>query len=84
MGVGGLKTQKGLRIKNRSDTKTAGRILDIHYDIVHQMTIDDLGQKVPECPSAWLANHIADEEQLHLAYSMYRFSRITVTLIWPG
>ena len=41
-------------------------------------------EQAPEDATARLADHVADEEQSHRAYSIERVSRMTVTLIWPG
>ena len=65
------------------DAEAAGGVLDVDYDVdvpaVHQ-----LGQELRRGLSAGLADHVADEQQLHLANSTARVSRITVTLICPG
>ena len=66
------------------DAEAAGGVLDVDYDVVDVPAVHQLGQESRRGLSAGLADHVADEQQLHLANSTARVSRITVTLICPG
>ncbi len=66
------------------DAEAAGGVLDVDHHVVGPLAVHQPRQQVPERGAARPADHVADEEQPHLAYSMARVSRITVTLICPG
>ncbi len=68
----------------RRHAEAAGGILDVDDDVIGAMLVDQARQQPDERAAPRLADHVADEENLHLAYSTARVSRITVTRIWPG
>src|SRR5262249_13074242 len=68
----------------RRDAKPAGRVLtvpdhDVDLPLSHQS-----GYSPGQCSPPRFSKYIADKKHPHLAYSTYRLSRITVTLIVPG
>ena len=68
----------------RRDTKPASRVLSIpDYDVDLPLSHQP-GNSPSQSSATRLTKDIANEENLHLAYSTYRLSRITVTLIVPG
>ena len=68
----------------RRDAKSGGRVLPVTDNNVDLSLGHQLGNSPGHRAAPGLSKDIADEENLHLAYSTYRLSRITVTLIVPG
>src|SRR4029079_3134297 len=68
----------------RRDTKPAGRVLSISDHDVDLPLTHQPGNSPGQFSTPRLSKDIANKEHLHLAYSTYRLSRITVTLIVPG
>ena len=68
----------------RRDAEAARHVLDIDHDIVDPVLVDQLRQQALQRLATGLADHVADEEQLHRANSTARVSRMTVTRISPG
>ena len=68
----------------RRHAEAAGHVLDVDHDVVDPVLVDQLRQQALQRLAPGLADHVADEQQLHRAYSTARVSRMTVTLIWPG
>jgi hypothetical protein len=68
----------------RCDAKPAGCVLSIPDNDVDLSLSHQPGNSPGQRSAPRLSKDIANEEDLHLAYSTYRLSRITVTLIVPG
>ena len=66
------------------NAKPAGRVLSIPYHDIDLPLSHQPGNSSSQSSASRLTKDIANEEDLHLAYSTYRLSRITVTLIVPG
>ncbi len=68
----------------RRHAEAAGHVLDVDHDIVDPVLVDQLRQKTLQGLATGLADHVADEQELHRANSTARVSRMTVTRISPG
>ena len=68
----------------RRDAKPGGRVFTVPNNNINLPLSDQSGNGSGHRTAPGLSKDIADEENLHLAYSTYRLSRMTVTRIVPG
>jgi len=56
----------------QGQAETAGRVFDVDRDQVHVVALDQFGQEAGQGAPSGLADHVAEEEQVHSGFSFIR------------